>query len=220
MPEGSDPFTYFDVVAVDHHNPDIAWFVMGPYLDDRLLQTMDGGETFNEVYSVDRDIIDAALDKEGGLWLVLSGNTMVHGTAEGAFSEAEGVPTSLGVETDNEDVILATRVLAENGPIAFSSDGLEFTVYDAFAALQSSEECPPDSHYGVYCAPLWPDLERKLVGITGDTGSVDTPTNESETDSVETGSKSSGCSQSAPHRSAPLMMVLLVVGLVSRIRKP
>jgi len=196
VPDGSDPFTYLDVLAVDGDDPDTAWFVMGPYLDDRLLKTTDGGESFGEVYSVDGDIIDGALDARGGLWLVLSANRIVYGTADGEFEEVDSAPMSLGVETDPNGVMLATRVFVEGGALAISADGETFDVERPFSALGPLTHCDEDSDYVVYCAPLWEALESKIVTPETDTGALEDEESPSPEAEVSAEAKPSGCCRS------------------------
>ncbi len=217
VPEDSDPFTYLDVVAVDADDPLTAWFVMGPYLDDRLLKTTDGGASLVEVFSIERDIIDGAQDENGDLWLVLSGNSIVLGSEDDVFEELRSAPMSLGVETDADTVMLATRVLAAGGPLASSRDGRSFEVNDAFSVLSPLTHCSTESHYVASCLPLWSELESKVGASsqdTGDTGFVGAAeaTDDHSSDQINP----SGCCRSHTKQSGAALMVLLVFALRRR----
>jgi len=218
VPEGSDPFTYLDVLAVDASDPDTAWFVMGPYLDDRLLKTTDGGVSFQEVYAVDGDIIDGALDKWGGIWLVLSGNRIVYGAADGAFEEVDSVPMSLGVETDSDGVMLATRVFVEGGALARSTDGADFDVEQPFSSLRPLMHCADDSDYAEFCAPLWEGLESKIVKPETDTGIVEVDEHIDTADERSGGVKASGCCSSDAKYSSVGALFVFTLALGRRRR--
>jgi len=216
VPEESDPFTYLDVLAVDATDPDTAWFVMGPYLDDRLLKTSDGGVSFREVYSVDGDIIDGAVDARGGLWLVLSGNRIVYGAPGEAFEEVGSAPMSLGVETDSSGVMLATRVFAEGGALATSTDGVVFDVEQPFLALSPLSHCADDSDYAVDCAPLWEGLESKIVKSESDTGGLADDAPLEAEDERSDGVTESGCCRSDAKYSSVGALFVLTLALGRR----
>jgi len=211
VPDGSDPFTYLDVLEVDADDPDTAWFVMGPYLSDRLLKTTDGGSTFTEVYAIDRDIIDGAQDADGGLWLVLSGNTIVYAADGTTFSEVDTAPMSLGVETDADTVMLASRVYTAGGPLAVSDGGPSFEVIDVFSTLEPALHCGSETDYAEYCSPLWEDLDSRLSSTadgssdSGDSGDDEPP------DSTQ-----SGCCRSEAKRSSVGLLVIMVLALGRR----
>jgi hypothetical protein len=201
--DGLDVFV--DVLVADGEDPNTAWVVMGPFLDDRLLKTTDGGASFAEVYAFDGDIIDGAQDADGGIWLVTNKGSVVHGPAGGEFEPVDGAPQSVGIQTDGNQIILATRVAGERTTMATSTDGRTFEAVDVFAVTTGPPVCSPQSDSAQICTSLWWDLWERISSDGGeDTGEVgDT----AEPDPLATGAGC--CSGKAKHSSVGLVFMTL-----------
>ena len=106
----SDRNLYITILEADSSDPNTAWVVVGPFLDDTLMRTTDGGATFTHVYEPNADIVDGAQDADGGLWLTLTGNKVIHSEDGDVFKRVNDAPLSLGLETLGSRVVLATRV--------------------------------------------------------------------------------------------------------------
>lgn len=214
IPLDDDVDVFLDVLTPDADDPDTAWFVQGPFLDDVLIKTSDGGETFTEEYALDGDIIDGAQDPSGGLWLVLSGNHIVYAPEDGFFTEVESAPMSLGVESDSSAVMLATRVPIAGSPLAISTGGAAFESTDVFQQLQPLSECPDESDYGMLCAPLWAEIAEGFVSPIEDTGGGE------DTDSADpittTSASTSGCCKGEAKQAHAGLLVLVLFGISRR----
>jgi hypothetical protein len=201
--DGLDVFV--DVLVADFEDPNTAWVVMGPFLDDRLLKTTDGGASFAEVYAFDGDIIDGAQDADGGIWLVTNEGSVVHGPAGGEFASVDGAPQSVGIQADGNQIILATRVAGERTTMATSTDGRTFEAVDVFAVTTGPPVCSPQSDSAQICTSLWWDLWERIAsdgdedtGLVGDTAS-------SNPLATDTGC----CSGNAKHSSVGLVFLTL-----------
>ncbi len=202
---------YVDVLIADATDPNTAWVVMGPFLDDRLLQTTDGGQSFIEVYTPDGDIIDGAQDADGSLWLVTTGSKVIRSETGEFFERVDAAPLSLGVEADEDRVLLATRIPSEGYGAAESTDGLTFVSIDTFGVLDGPPSCAPDTDSALYCDPLWPELETSIFGDS-DTAS---PLAEDSGSPQQTSASQGCCSSESKHANAGLL-VLIVLALGRR----
>jgi hypothetical protein len=206
---GMDVFV--DVLVADAEDPKTAWVVMGPYLDDRLLKTTDGGESFSEVYALDGDIIDGAQDADGGIWLVINGGHVVYGPEGGEFEQVEDAPQSVGVQTGADQIFLATRLVVEGAAMATSADGEIFDAVGVFPATTGPPVCSFESDSVRTCTSLWWDLWEKIsrededededegdTAAEGDTAQIHPPL-------ADTGC----CSGKAQHSSVGLVFLTL-----------
>jgi len=201
---------YVDVLVADSRNPETAWVVMGPFLDDQLLRTADGGLSFESVYEPDGDIIDGTQDREGGIWLITTGNKTIHSADGDSFRRVDTAPLSLGVGADavTGQVHLATRVMSENHALSTSIDGSTFESVDIFGSLLGPPECPADTDSYIQCNPLWPELAATLYGSL-DTGSPsDTGTSPTEIPRDKDGHQGCQCSHAPSPNPALLMFVI------------
>mgnify|MGYP003952172093 CR=1 FL=1 len=203
---------YVDVIIADHTNPNRAWVVMGPYLDDQLLETTDGGHSFVEVYAPDGDIIDGAQDGSGALWLVTTGNKVIVSETGDFFERRTAAPLSLGVTASGSDIFLANRIPSEGHALSVSGDGIEFLPIDVFGSLNGPPECTPDSHSTAHCEPIWPDLDAMIVDEP-DTGS---PSSDAPHGPGEEAITAQGCCSDQHKQSNAGLLVFLLFGLQRR----
>ena len=197
---------YVDVLVADATDPNTAWVVMGPYVDDRLLETTDGGASFTEVYALNGDIIDGAQDAAGDLWLVTTGNYVVHRPVGGDFTRVEHAPLSIGVETDSTRLLVATRVPGEGTAMAVSSDGSTFDPVYVFGATTGPPVCLPESDAALICSSRWAALSDI---ISGD-GETDTAVVEDTAAPSPPKATTGCCSGDASHSSAGLVFLTLL----------
>jgi photosystem II stability/assembly factor-like uncharacterized protein len=202
--DGLDVFV--DVLIADAFNPDTAWVVMGPWLDDRLLQTTDGGETFTEVYTPEGDIIDGAQDQDGSLWLVTTGNKVIFSETGELFARVESAPLSLGIEASQGEVFLATRIPSEGNALAISQNGTSFESIDALFMMDGTPHCPAGSHTKSFCAPLWPALRDSVFGFS-DTA---TPPSEDPDSPTPTSTKNGRCNGDRKNANVGLLAVMIM----------
>ena len=208
---------YVDVLVADTEDANTAWVVMGPYVDDRLLKTTDGGASFSEVYALNGDIIDGAQDADGGVWLVTTGNYVVYASDGSSFERIDDAPLSIGIEADRAQIMLATRVPGEGTAMAVRADGEDFNAVDVFAATTGPPACLPESDSVLACAPLWADLSDIIsVDADGDAG-TDTAGEMDTADSVPAVADTGCCSGETKHSSVGLVfLTLLGTGLRRR----
>jgi len=201
----SEMDVFVDVLVADAHDPNTAWVVMGPFLDDRLLKTTDGGESFSEVYALDGDIIDGTQDEDGGIWLVINGGHVVHGPQDGDFAVVEGAPQTVGIESGVGQVFLATRLVVEGSAMATSVDGTTFDAVGVFPSTTGPPVCSVESESARTCTSLWWDLWEKISREEEDTAA------EEDTAGIDLPSSDTGCcSGKAKHSSVGLVFLTLL----------
>jgi len=206
---------FVDVLIADNADIDTAWVVMGPWLDDRLLQTTDGGQTFAEVYTPGGDIIDGGQDDEGGLWLVTTGNKVIYSETGEFFFRVDTAPPSLGIEVSGEHVWLATRIPSEGSALSMSSDGVSFESIDAFDMLDGPPDCIAETHSAALCDPLWAELRDSIAG-TLDTAD---PVAEEPTASPDSAHQQGCCTGDAKRANVGLL-ALMILALCRRAHHP
>ncbi len=155
---------HVDLVAASPLTPLTAWIAVGPAGGDRLLRTVDGGETFQEVYatSANGDIVDGGIAPDGTLWVALT-EWRVIGSADGiTFTEAPSPPMAWGVGAGRGKGWLAAVGLIEGYAAYTSPDPLTpFAPLLHLSELQPPE-CPVGSSVEQRCMPLWPTLQARL----------------------------------------------------------
>jgi len=156
--EGS--FQDVDVVAASAVDPQTAWLVVGPYGDDILLRTADGGETYEEVFGIAGDILDGAVDADGGVWLAVSGRDFYYAADGDDFTQVKDATRGMGVQQGATATWLAIDGTI-TGHIAQQSVDGQLQSMMHLSVLQPTA-CPADSHTAVYCEPLWPELAGRL----------------------------------------------------------
>lgn len=196
---------FVDVLVADAEDPDTAWVVMGPYLDDRLLKTTDGGESFSEVYALDGDIIDGAQDVDGGIWLVINGGHVVYGSEGDEFEQVEDAPQSVGVQTGGDQIFLATRLVVEGTIMATSVDGETFDAVGVFPATTGPPVCSLESDSVRACTSLWWDLWEKVSPQEEGDTAFEEDTAQPQPPVSDTGC----CSGKAKHSSVGLVFLTL-----------
>lgn len=197
------------LVALDLENPDTAWISAGPFLDDTLYRTTDGGQSFEPVYHPQAAIIDGALDDEGAVWLVVSGNKVLRSTDGETFSRLETAPLSIGVEAVGGHVVLATRVASAGTALSTCASPEYCETTPTFEVLNGPPECPQGSDSVNLCEPLWPALERSIFGRM-DSGSPDAVIDDAPEHARSTKPSSSGCAH-LPSSSPTAISLWLIV---------
>lgn len=200
---------YVDVLVADSEDANTAWVVMGPYVDDRLLKTTDGGASFSEVYALNGDIIDGAQDADGGVWLVTTGNYVVYAPDGASFERIDDAPLSIGIEADATQVMVATRVAGEGTAMAVTEDGRGFEAVDVFAATTGPPVCLPESDSVLTCVPLWTELSD-IISVEADEGGADTADLLDTADPKSAVADTGCCSGDAKHSSVGLVFLTLL----------
>ena len=165
-------------------DPLTAWVVVGSYGDDALLRTVDGGETFEEVFSVEGDIIDGDADDQGGVWLVVSGVDFYYAEDGQSFKLVEEPVNGLGVQWGQSATWLAVDALY-SGYISQRSVDQGASIESMFhLSTLTRMSCPEGSDVAEHCDPLWEGLEARLPlplgadsgepAVEGDSGGADT----------------------------------------------
>ena len=202
-----------DVIAVSPDDPLTAWVVVGPYGSDVLLRTTDGGESFQEVFAVDGDIISGAAVAGGGVWLSVSGQTLYWSADGGSFALVEDGPVTLGLTSAGGETWLATDAIIGGGTIAHRvTDGVDIVAAMHLSTLGPPPTCPAESHSALLCDPLWESLEVRLpLPPSGDSGELEDDS-DGDSGSVDTGvpeAASCGCGSGADSAAALLLVGLL-----------
>ena len=215
IPTSEDLDIYVDVAIADQNDPNRAWIVVGPFLDDQLLETKNGGQNFEEAYAPDGDIIDATQDNSGGLWLITTGNKVIHSENGEFFQRVESAPMSLGVASQDNDIYLANRIPSEGFPLSIGQDGRDFEPIEAFQLLTGPPDCEPESDSSTYCEPLWPQLSAMINGSEDTAAPADTNSEEQATHSEgqPKSMEQQGCCSDQTKSSNAGLLALLLVGL-------
>jgi hypothetical protein len=150
-----------DVVASHPTDPLSAWLVAGPFGNDVLLRTYDGGESFEQLFQVDGDILDASVDTDGGVWLAVSGRDYYYAADGEHFLLLDGAPRGMGLGTRYGETVLAVDGAISGHLLARPTESgyaklLELSTIEAMV-------CPEDSHGAVTCDPLWEELSERLI---------------------------------------------------------
>lgn len=182
------------VLIADQTDSETAWLVAGPFLENSLLRTRDAGDTYTVVYRAMAEIIDGTQDADDGIWLVASGNKILHSVDGDAFQRLDHAPASLGVASAGNAVLLATRVPREGTALSVCNSAERCTPEPVLPTLRGPPSCPESSESARLCEPLWPDLSDAVFG-TRDTG---TPAADEADDTAGTEPHSSkGCCSSS-----------------------
>ena len=206
-----------EVVATSPTDPLTAWLVAGPFGSDVLLRTTDGGESFEQLFHVTGDILDAAVDDAGGVWLAVSGRDFYYAADGEDFAQVTSAPRGVGLGSDGDGIWLTLDAVVSGYLVAQSDDG----AFERGLHLSGLElaECPAESHAVQWCDPLWPELAGRLpfppdedTGLElGDSGpSAPQADSADSADSVPT-----RCGCGAKH-SAVLALPLILAGLRRR----
>ena len=206
------------LLVADLEDSRTAWLAAGPFLDDTLYRTNDGGLSFEPVYRPQAAIIDAAQANDGSLWLTVSGNKVLHSTDGETFKRIESAPLSIGVGAIDGRVMLATRIPSAGSALSECTAPDQCEPTPTFELLEGPPVCPPDSQSSMACDPLWPSLERAIFGSTdtGDPGRVSA----APTETNATKSKSAtGCASAhftGRKRTTVLLVLFASVGILRR----
>ena len=173
MPPADGTLRFVDVIAVSPIDPQTAWVVVGPYGEDTLLRTTDGGESFEEIVTLDGDILDGAVDPDGGVWLAVSGREFYYAADGEEFSLVEDASRGMGVQGGLGAVWLVNDATV-TGHIAQRVTGGMASIESVFHLSELvPQDCPARSETATYCDALWVDLESRLpLPPDGDTGEV------------------------------------------------
>jgi photosystem II stability/assembly factor-like uncharacterized protein len=147
-----------------------AWVVADPRLGDTLLHTTDGGQTWTAVLSVGGELVDAALDAEGTLWVV-EGNRFLYRSTDGqTFTRDDSAPFAAGIGL--RDGALALAHFPEQAEGALVSEGPPWSTTWFPSAVTGELVCPPDSDHAQVCSALWPTVAETVARFTpiADTG--------------------------------------------------
>jgi len=162
----------FDVTLLTASATDAmtAWVVVGPFGDDVLLRTTDGGQTFEEIFAVAGDILDGAVDQDGGLWLAVSGRELYYAADGERFVLMDEAEPGMGVQWGQSAVWMAVDA-SRTGHIAQRSADRGSSI-DPVIHLSglSLHDCPAETDAALYCDPLWEELESRLPPVGVDTG--------------------------------------------------
>ena len=157
--------TLYDVDVVEAHDG-AAWVVVGPYGDDVLLRTDDGGESFAVVLEAEGDLIDAAADGAGTLRLTASQQRMyVAEAGSRRFSLVDQPPGGIGIGAAPDDgTVWATGVTVLTGVALYELEApSSFETRLHLSALQPPPlRCPATSQVTSICGPLWEQIAARL----------------------------------------------------------
>ena len=175
-----------------------AWVVVDPFLGDTLLHTTDGGQTWAPVLSVGGELVDAALDEAGVLWVV-EGNRFVYRSDDGfTFARDDDAPFASGAGVLGGTVRLAH--FPEQASGALTSLGPPWQTALLPSDVAAPLECAEGTDHARICAPLWPAVQATVAGFVpavGDSGTVDGSARERAGKSEGCGCESSGSGASA-----------------------
>jgi hypothetical protein len=202
-----------DVVATSPTEPQTAWLVAGPYGNDALLRTTDGGESFEQIFEVSGDILDAAVDASGAVWLAVSGRDYYRADDGEHFAKVEAAPRGMGL-TRSEERIWLTQDGGITGYIAAEIVDADIQPRFHLSALEL-RDCPPASHAGMICDPLWPALSERLPSFSSDTGEPAADTAEIDSGADPDAGREAPCGCGGKG-SAALVLPLLALGLRRR----
>ena len=215
-PNGEEAYDV-DVVAVSPTDSQTAWLVVGPYYTgDTLYRTDDGGETLTPVFELEEgDIIDGAIEPDGGLWLVASQRRLFYAADGENFVQidepASGVGIGVGADADGAYVLGLAQVTTIL--VAHTDDGGEsFTNVASLLDLQPPA-CPAGTDVATVCDPLWETLQGRLPTELVDTGDPVEPVDSGEPDTDD------GCACRGRSGGTGAAVVLALTGLLGWRRR-
>jgi len=173
-----DQDIHLRLLAASQTDSETAWFVVGPYGDNQVLRTTDGGESYQEVFATEGDIIDATTDDDNGLWILVSGVELWYAQDGETFQYMSDAPTGLGINWARERLYIAARNQLETAPLQASPDGVTFQPLMSFSEITGVRQCPKDSHVAEICTDLWYMVEERITAsnkINEDTTDTGTP---------------------------------------------
>ena len=206
IPQSEYPYS-LDLIATSAEDPMTAWMVRGPFGDDVVLKTSDGGTSTVEVFSDGVDIIDGASDEDGGVWLAAAGLAFYYAEDGATFAYVENAPVGLGVASAADATYIAARAALLRVAIVETTDqGQSFTDLLPLSEILPPPTCPADSHSAQFCDPLWEELSGRLSTSNEDTGSSSQENNDTGTAPNPT-ENNKGC-RSGTTQAIPVLLLL------------
>ena len=200
---------FLDVIAVDPSDDDRAWLLQGPIGGpDQVLLTEDGGSTATRVFDVPGDLLDAAVDDTGALWLCNLDGTVYHAPDGVNPLERDDVPRCGGIEAVDDRLVVLTRDNPAEGELVTSTDGgATWTGPVLLDALSGPADCPADSPAAQACPAAWDELLARLAPDDPPEDPSDDPPPDDPDDPE---GRSGGCGPAVPPALAPLLLALLL----------
>jgi len=138
------------------------WLRVATASGDYLLNSTDGGATFDEVLSVEGLIHDAVLDSAGVLWVSTEALGLLRSDDGVTFEPVEGAPRSFGLAVEPEGLLVAVDIEVHEFALAMSLDGAGFEPLLGVEATVGPWVCEPGTRSAEICDPLWPSVAAQL----------------------------------------------------------
>lgn len=153
-----------DVLAVSPTDPDTA-YLRTEATTNYLLLTTNGGESWEQVFSLADGIRSVAWHPDGSVWLAAGESGSFRAPDGRNFEEIGTGPLARGFATDSRGMFAVSNNFADGWALGRATTGTAFTGLFQFHQLAGTRSCPVDSETWTVCEPLWPALQQKL-GIT------------------------------------------------------
>ncbi|MCO4770115.1 MAG: hypothetical protein KDA24_08810 [Deltaproteobacteria bacterium] len=192
-------------------DPLIAWVRAQDASQDYVYRTLDGGETFDEVYRGSLRVTDGVVCGAQTVLTRAGGSPLASADAGETFAIEEDWPSSQGAACVDGSVTFALNV-TEDDTVAQIVDGAPAYLM-GYGDVVSEMSCPAGSRHAQVCGPLWEaacqvlDLYREdRICSSGDDD------DDSVSDDDDPGDDDD-CACSAPATDTPAAASLLALGL-------
>ncbi|MFT4626064.1 MAG: hypothetical protein ACI8PZ_004735 [Myxococcota bacterium] len=164
------------VLTASPSAPDQAWVVVGSLDGDALLHITEGGARQASVFDVVGDLVDAAVDADGAVWLSESGQRLHRAPDGRTFAEEPEAVPGVGVATLGTDVYIAAYADLTGQLLATGPAGGPYETLLRPQDIVGPATCPEGTDHARACSGLWSDLYIRLqrytpatdTGLSGD----------------------------------------------------
>jgi len=150
------------ISAVDPSDPLQVWLTFDGNIDDGVLRSLDGGESFAPALVPASFVLDLVLTPDGGGFLVGDQRQLWRSDDRATWTLLEGAVQVWGGAWIDGRADFAVNTLAHDEALVTTSTGESFDVVFETLELRGPLACPAESEVAQVCEPLWEDLYRSL----------------------------------------------------------
>ena len=212
--DGDDLQVQIVIGEAHQTDPLVAWIIANGSLEDRVLRTDDGGETFSEIFRSEGDIQDVLHEPDGTVWIATLGGGLHRAPDGSTFVPVADAPEVNAMQRDDRGVHLALAGGLTEDVVVRTQDGSSFETVMVWDDLVGPLECPDESDSGVFCTPSWNAVQLALGRFGNDDDATD--------DDDSAGGGEGCCNEGASIASADegSLLALALLACLRRRRDP